>query len=68
MIWVKKGYSRPGLFGTLNHYDSNGKKIGFSSPGLFGSMNNNERDYTDSKLLFNKDAVSLQFVDESCKV
>lgn len=31
--------SRPGLFGTTNHYDSNGKKIGESRPGLFGTTN-----------------------------
>ena len=36
----KKGYSRPGLFGTVNHYDANGKKIGESRPGFFGGMNN----------------------------
>ena len=22
----KKGYSRPGFFGSINHYDANGKK------------------------------------------
>ena len=26
----KKGYSRPGLFGSINHYDANGKKVGES--------------------------------------
>ena len=26
----KKGYGRPGLFGSINHYDANGKKIGHS--------------------------------------
>ena len=31
--------SRPGLFGTTNHYDSRGKKIGESRPGLFGVTN-----------------------------
>lgn len=31
--------SRPGLFGTTNHYDSKGKKIGESRPGFFGSTN-----------------------------
>lgn len=36
----KKGYSRPGLFGTINHYDANGKKVGESRPGFFGGMNN----------------------------
>lgn len=29
--------SRPGLFGTTVHYDSNGRKVGESRPGLFGS-------------------------------
>lgn len=28
---------RPGLFGTVNHYDSRGKKISTSRPGLFGT-------------------------------
>lgn len=36
----KEGYSRPGLFGTMNHYDANGNKIGESTPGFFGGMNN----------------------------
>lgn len=35
----KDGYSRRGLFGNINHYDANGKKIGESRPGLFGGMN-----------------------------
>ena len=36
----KEGYSRPGLFGTMKHYDANGNKIGESTPGFFGGMNN----------------------------
>lgn len=36
---AKKGYSRQGLFGTINHYDNSGRKVGHSNPGLFGSMN-----------------------------
>ena len=36
----KDGYSRPGFFGTINHYDASGKKIGESRPGFFGGMNN----------------------------
>ena len=36
----KEGYSRKGLFGNINHYDSSGRKIGESRPGLFGGMNN----------------------------
>lgn len=36
----KEGYSRPGLFGTMKHYDANGNKIGESRQGFFGSMNN----------------------------
>ena len=35
----KKGYSRPGFFGGMNHYDANGKKVGESRPGFFGGMN-----------------------------
>lgn len=31
--------SSPGMFGSMNHYDENGKKIGHSSPGMFGSTN-----------------------------
>ena len=31
--------SRPGLFGTVNHYDSKGHKIGESRPGFFGTTN-----------------------------
>lgn len=36
----KKGYSRPGLFGEIHHYDEHGHKTGTSSPGLFGGYNN----------------------------
>ena len=36
---AKKGYSTRGFFGTVNHYDKNGKKIGSSSPGFFGGTN-----------------------------
>lgn len=36
---TNKVTSRPGLFGTTNHYDSRGKKIGESRPGFFGSTN-----------------------------
>ena len=31
--------SRPGLFGTTQHYDSRGRKVGESRLGLFGSVN-----------------------------
>ena len=41
----KDGYSRPGLFGSINHYDSKGHKIGESRPGFFGGYN----DYAGSK-------------------
>ena len=33
----KKGYSSRIWFGSVNHYDSHGKKVGHSSPGMFGS-------------------------------
>ena len=36
---AKKITSRPGFFGTVNHYDEKGKKIGESRPGLFGTTN-----------------------------
>lgn len=45
----KEGYSRPGLFGTMKHYDANGNKIGESRQGFFGSMNN--YDAMDSQFL-----------------
>lgn len=35
----KEGYSRPGLFGGINHYDANGHKTGHSSKGIFGDWN-----------------------------
>ena len=28
----KEGYSRPGLFAIMKHYDANGNKIGESRP------------------------------------
>ena len=33
----KLWYSRRGLFGTINYYDSHGHKTGESRPGMFGS-------------------------------
>lgn len=36
----KKGYSRPGLFGDINHYDEHGHKTGSSRPGMFGGYTN----------------------------
>ena len=38
----KKGYSSRSWFGSVNRYDSHGKKVGHSSPGMFGSMNHLE--------------------------
>lgn len=35
----KEFTSRPELFGTVNHYDSKGRKVGESRPGLFGTTN-----------------------------
>ena len=37
---AKKGRSEQGLFGTVHHYDANGKKVGRSEPGLFGGYTN----------------------------
>lgn len=37
---ANKGRSERGMFGTVHHYDSKGKKIGRSEPGLFGSYTN----------------------------
>ena len=35
----KKGYSRPGLFGTMKHYDADGNFIGESRPqGIFNIL------------------------------
>lgn len=39
---VKKGYSRPGLFGSVNHYDKNNKKSSRSDRGIFGGWNHYE--------------------------
>lgn len=36
----KKGYSRPGLFGEIHHYDEKGHKTGTSRPGMFGGYTN----------------------------
>ena len=35
-----KGYSRPGLFGDIHHYDEHGHKTGTSRPGFFGGYTN----------------------------
>lgn len=35
---AKQGRSDPTVFGGMNHYDANGKKIGHSEPGLFGGF------------------------------
>lgn len=35
----KKGYSKPGLFGCINHYDNKGNKQGHSEPGVSGGYN-----------------------------
>ena len=40
---AKKGYSAPGFWGQINHYDENGKKIGESRPGFFGEMNHYDK-------------------------
>lgn len=36
----KEGYSREGLFGTVQHYDAKGHKIGESRPSFFGGYTN----------------------------
>ena len=38
-IMSKKGYSRPGLFGSINHYDEKEHKRGHSNPGFLGGFN-----------------------------
>lgn len=35
----KKGYSRPGFFGEVNHYDDKGHKQGRSNPGFLNGFN-----------------------------
>ena len=35
----KEGYSRHGLFGSVNTYDNNGHKTSHSDRGLFGGFN-----------------------------
>lgn len=37
---AKSGRSETGLFGTVYHYDKNGKKTGRSEPGIFGGYTN----------------------------
>ena len=37
---ANKGRSERGMFGTVHHYDSKGRKIGRSEPGMFGSYIN----------------------------
>ena len=39
---ANKGRSEYGLFGTIHHYDENGKKVGRSEPGFFGSYNHSD--------------------------
>lgn len=39
-IMANKGRSEKGLFGTVHHYDSRGKKVGRSEPGVFGGYTN----------------------------
>lgn len=38
----KSGYSSPGSFENMNHYDANGKKIDGSHPSFFGGLNHYE--------------------------
>lgn len=38
------GRSQRGLFGSVNHYDENGKKIGHSDPNLFGGYTHYDAD------------------------
>ena len=35
----KDGYSRPGVFGGMNHYDERGRKTGHSDRTLLGDWN-----------------------------
>lgn len=37
---ANKGRSERGMFGTVHHYDSHGKKVGRSEPGIFGGYTN----------------------------
>ena len=39
----KIGYSRPSIFGGINHYDADGRKTGHSFRGLFGVNHYDER-------------------------
>ena len=40
----KKGYSRPGLFGDIHHYDEHGHKTGHSERSFFGGLNHYDDD------------------------
>lgn len=49
---ANRGRSEKGLFGTVYHYDENGRKTGRSEPGLFGGYTNydakgNKTGYSD---------------------
>ena len=35
----KDGYSRPGFFGGMNHYDDRGRKTGHSDRNFLGDWN-----------------------------
>ena len=40
----KRVTSLPGIFGGVDHYDENGKRVGYSLPGLFGGMDHYNAD------------------------
>ena len=70
----KKGYSAPGLFGQINHYDEKGRKVGESRPGLFGGFTeydaNGHKTGESRPGFFGslKNGISLRKIAKICKV
>ena len=48
----KKGYSQRGLFGDINHYDANGKKIVKAGTPLNGDLTDENDDLVDDTMLY----------------
>lgn len=63
----KGGYSRLGVFGTMNHYDNSGYKIGESRPGLFGSVNTYDSSGDRIKVAIWTQAIYNAFNDNICE-
>lgn len=42
MMGFNQGHSRPGMFGSVVHYDERGREVGHSEPGRFGNWHHYE--------------------------